>query len=188
MVGVAAAGGVTEIVELFVSWPRPPMNYQLGMSEMTDSYPSGNVTATTALAVTTALVGTTGAARPVRRWAIGLAAMISPLAAVVRLYLGVHLCTDALAAFAVAAAASSVMPSAADAALGEIRRHRDGRLPDWFAPSPQPHSERCPEPCTLTQLAAPEPRLGSVRYLRSPCTSGSSRSWPPRWERPPPTM
>lgn len=135
MAGVAAAGVVTEIVKLVVARPRPPMQYHAGISEMTYSYPSGHVTGTTALAVTTAVVATSGAARAIRRWAIGVAAMISVLAASTRLYLGVHWCTDVLAAFAVAVSAALVMPVTTDAVLGEIRRRRNGRLPTWIAPS-----------------------------------------------------
>lgn len=140
MAGVAAAGVVTEIVKLIVARPRPPMQYHSGISEMTYSYPSGHVTGTTALAATTAVVVTGGLARTIRRWAIGVAAMISVVAAATRLYLGVHWFTDVLAAFAVAVAAALVIPAAANAVLSEIRHRYDRQLPDWFAPYP-PHQQ-----------------------------------------------
>ncbi|MGC4935332.1 phosphatase PAP2 family protein [Gordonia sp. DT30] len=129
---VATAGVVTEIVKLVVARPRPPMAYHAGVSEMTYSYPSAHVTGTTALTVTAALIVSAGAHRYVRAVALGLATAISVLAAATRLYLGVHWCSDVVAAFAVGVASALVVPAAADALMNDLRRRRPAGLPQWF--------------------------------------------------------
>ncbi|MCR8897456.1 phosphatase PAP2 family protein [Gordonia sp. GONU] len=134
--GVVAAGAFTEIVKLSVHRPRPPMHYHAGITEMTLSYPSGHVTGTTALALTTAVVATAGASRRSRMSVVGAGLAISLVAAATRLYLGVHWFSDVLAAFAVGAAAALIIPTTTDAVMSGIRRRGSGRVPGWFAPYP----------------------------------------------------
>ncbi|MEP9393299.1 phosphatase PAP2 family protein [Gordonia sp. VNQ95] len=133
--GVACAAVVTEVVKLVVARPRPPMIDHVGISEMTYSYPSGHVTGTTALALTTAVVATATSGRRAKVWAVSVAALVGVIGAATRLYLGVHWFSDVLAAFAVATASALVVPGATDAALREIRRRLPATPPDWLAPA-----------------------------------------------------
>lgn len=132
---VAAAAVVAEIVKLAVARPRPPMQYHLSTVEMTYSYPSGHVTGTCALAVTTALMATVGASARARRWAVVGALLVTVLAAATRLYLAVHWFSDLVAAGAVGTAAALVIPGLVAAFLQELRRRRPD-VPDWCSARP----------------------------------------------------
>ncbi|MFW0796976.1 phosphatase PAP2 family protein [Gordonia sp. CPCC 205515] len=139
--GVTAAAIVAEIVKLAVARPRPPLQYHLATTEMTYSYPSGHVTGTCALAVTTALVATVTASAAVRRWAVIAAVMVTVFAAATRLYLAVHWMSDVLAACAVGIAAALVIPGLVAAGLDELRQRRP-ELPAWCSARPLPTTTR----------------------------------------------
>lgn len=132
--GVAGAAMITELVKLVVSRPRPPMHDHPGITEMTYSYPSGHVTGTAALALTTALVVTTAAAPAVRRVAVVIAVAITVVAAATRLYLGVHWVSDVIAAMAVATAAALTAPRLVRDGLDQAHHRFPGRLPAWTHP------------------------------------------------------
>ncbi len=126
---------ITELIKLVVARPRPPMYYHPGITEMTYSYPSGHVTGTAGLALTTALVVTATASQTVRRLAVTLSMAITVLAALTRLYLGVHWLSDVVAAVAVATAAALTAPRLVHDGLRQAQRQFPNRLPIWARPT-----------------------------------------------------
>lgn len=133
--GVVGAAMITELIKLVVARPRPPMYYHPGITEMTYSYPSGHVTGTAGLALTTALVVTATASQTVRRLAVTLSMAITVLAALTRLYLGVHWLSDVVAAVAVATAAALTAPRLVHDGLRQAQRQFPNRLPIWARPT-----------------------------------------------------
>lgn len=135
MTGVAGAAMITELAKLVVARPRPPMRDHPGIAEMTYSYPSGHVTGTAALALTTVLVTTAAAAPALRRMSIAIAVTITMVAAASRLYLGIHWVSDVLAGMAVATAAALTTPQLVRIGLDQAQQRFPGRLPAWTHPS-----------------------------------------------------
>lgn len=145
VVGVAAAGGT--VTKLLVARARPPAALHL-LTETDFSYPSGHVTATSALVGTVLLVY--GANRTFR-WrcaAVGCGAIVIVSVATTRLYLGVHWFSDV--AGGAILAATVVTGAASYLALVRAVRHRSPdavpddsppRRPGIVAPDPP-----CPRP------------------------------------------
>ncbi|MGV9713916.1 phosphatase PAP2 family protein [Gordonia sp. NPDC003424] len=132
---VTAAGIVTEIVKLAVARPRPPLWDHLDTVELAYSYPSGHVTGTCALLVTTALMATVTAGARARRWAVFVALAVTVFAAAVRLYLAVHWVSDVVAACAVGIAAALVIPDLVARGLEELQRSTRN-VPEWCSARP----------------------------------------------------
>lgn len=153
---VGAAGIICEALKLAVGRPRPPVLDQLGWLETTPSYPSGHVTGTTALVLTTlVLLRSPESGRRAGTfvaWAVGAA--VVAFAAITRLYLGVHWFSDVLAGIAVGIGVTALtIPTVRHAFDSRGHRHRSNPHPR--EPSFAGNVRRHPSP--LAQREAPRP-------------------------------
>ncbi|MGW0038497.1 phosphatase PAP2 family protein [Gordonia sp. NPDC003376] len=136
---VAVAGALGEVAKLIVSRHRPPALDQLGVLEMTYSYPSGHVTGTTALVCALVVLVTDRARRSTRMVAWFLATVVVVVAAGTRLYLGVHWVSDVVAGAALGVAVGVTVTELSVAVLARFGPHEPSaarKLLPGAAPGP----------------------------------------------------
>lgn len=124
VVSVVGGGVLCEALKMLVARPRPPYAGQL-VHETGMSYPSGHVTGSTALLVSTAVV-LTAAAPTLRRWAVTAAVVLAVLVAASRVYLAAHWVSDVLAGLAAGTAAVLLAVALVPQLLDAWARRRDG--------------------------------------------------------------
>ncbi|MEH3154613.1 MAG: phosphatase PAP2 family protein [Gordonia paraffinivorans] len=148
---VGAIGLLCEIVKLAVGRARPPVAQQIGGPEVTLSFPSGHVAGAAALALGLAAVVTAHSSRARRIVSITIAAGVAVIAAVTRLYLGMHWVTDVAASIVLAAGLVGVIPEATTTALS----HLDAHVSERFRPLIDPaHARDGHTPEELTRCTA----------------------------------
>lgn len=150
IVTVALAGAMCEMVKVAVGRARPPVAQQVGGAELSLSFPSGHVTGTAALVFGLAVALTMRFSLAGRVAAISSAVVVTVVAALTRLYLGVHWLTDVSAAIGLAAGVAIIAPAVTVTALLCL----GPRLPERFHPFIDPTRSRDDHDQELTRCTA----------------------------------